>query len=49
MIKTERLYITEPTLDMLESVHLNSLDEDNRKFNTDEVFETMKDAKDTTE
>lgn len=49
MIKTERLYITELTLDMLESVHLNSLDEDNRKFNTDEVFEAMEDAKDTAE
>ena len=49
MIKTERLYITYLTFDMVESVHLNSLDEDNRKFNTDEVFETMEDAKDTTE
>ena len=48
-IKTERLEITQFTLDMAEAVHLNSLDEDNRKFNTDEVFETMEDAKDTTE
>ena len=29
-IKTERLEITEFTLDMVEAVHLNSLDEDNR-------------------
>lgn len=47
MIKTERLYITKFKLDMAESVHLNSLDEDNRKFNPNEVFETMKDAQDT--
>lgn len=48
-IKTERLFITEFTLDMAEAVHLNSLDEDNRKFNPDEVFETIEDAKDTVE
>lgn len=47
MIKTERLYITEFTLDMVEAVHLNSLDEDNRRFNPDEVFETIEDAQDT--
>ena len=49
MIKTERLYITEFTLDMVEAVHLNSLDKDNRKFNPNEVFETMEDAQDTVE
>ncbi len=48
-IKTERLEITEFTLDMVEAVHLNSLDEDNRKFNPNEVFETMEDAQDTVE
>lgn len=48
-IKTERLEITEFTLDMVEAVHLNSLDEDNRKFNPDEVFETMEDAQGTVE
>ena len=48
-IKTERLFITKFTLDMAEAVHLNSLDEDNRKFNPDEVFETLEDAKDTVE
>lgn len=49
MMKTERLYITEFTLDMVEAVHINSLDEDNRKFNPNEVFETMEDAQDTVE
>lgn len=48
-IKTERLEITEFTLDMVEAVHLNSLDEDNRKFNPNEVFETMEEAQDTVE
>lgn len=48
-IKTERLEITKFTLDIAEAVHLNSLDEDNRKFNPDEVFETIEDAKDTVE
>ena len=43
-IKTERLFITKFTLEMAEAVHLNSLDEDNRKFNPDEVFETLEDA-----
>lgn len=40
-IKTERLIITEFTMDMAEAVHLNSLDEDNRRFVPDEVFETI--------
>ena len=48
-IKTDRLEITEFTLDMVEAVHLNSLDEDNRKFNPNEVFETMEIAQDTVE
>ena len=48
-IKTERLLITEFTLDMVETVHINSLDEDNRKFNPDEVFETIEDAQGTVE
>lgn len=48
-IETERLIITEFTEDMAEAVHLNSLDEDNRKFNPNEVFETIEDAKDTVE
>lgn len=48
-IRTEQLEITEFTLDMVEAVHLNSLDEDNRKFNPNEVFETIEDAQDTVE
>ncbi|MCL2530048.1 MAG: GNAT family N-acetyltransferase [Coriobacteriia bacterium] len=40
-IKTQRLYITEFDKSMAESVHLNSLDEDNRRFIPDEVFETV--------
>lgn len=48
-IKTDRLLITEFTADMAEAVHLNSLDEDNRRFNPNEVFETVEDAKETVE
>ena len=48
-IKTERLIITEFTMDMAQAVHENSLDEDNRRFVPDEVFETVEDAKDTLE
>ncbi len=39
-IETERLVITEFTLDMARAVHLGSLDEDTRRFLPDEVFET---------
>lgn len=48
-IETERLIITEFDLSMAESVHRNSLDEDNRRFVPDEVFETVEDAKETIE
>jgi RimJ/RimL family protein N-acetyltransferase len=48
-IKTERLFITEFTLDMAQAVHINSLDEENRRFNPDEVFETVEDARETVE
>ncbi len=48
-IKTDRLFITEFTMDMAQAVHENSLDEDNRKFNPDEVFETLEDAQGTVE
>ena len=34
-------------MDMAEAVHLNSLDEDNRRFVPDEVFETVEEAADT--
>ena len=46
-IETERLIITDFTEDMAQSVHENSLDEDNRRFVPDEVFETVEDALDT--
>ena len=46
-IDTERLIITEFTMDMAEAVPLNSLDEDNRRFVPDEVFETVEEAADT--
>lgn len=48
-IETERLIITEFTFNMADAVHLNSLDEDNRRFNPNEVFETIEIAKDTVE
>lgn len=48
-IETDRLIITEFTIDMVEAVHLNSLDDDTRRFVPDEVFETMEDAQDTVE
>ncbi len=43
-IRTERLTITRFTPDMAQAVHENSLDEDNRRFVPDEVFETVEDA-----
>ncbi|MCQ2182561.1 MAG: GNAT family N-acetyltransferase [Bacteroidales bacterium] len=49
MIETERLIITEFTLDMAETVQVNSVDEDNRRFVPDEVWETVEDAEDTLE
>jgi len=48
-IETERLIITKFDLSMAESVHRNSLDEDNRRFVPDEVFETVEDARETIE
>lgn len=48
-IETERLTIAEFTLDMAEDVHQNSLDEDNRRFVPDEVFETIEEAWETVE
>ncbi len=46
-IITDRLIITEFDESMAERVHLNSLDEDNRKFVPDEVFETVEEAHNT--
>lgn len=48
-IETDRLLITDFTPDMAEDVHLNSLDEDTRRFVPDEVFETIEDARETVE
>ena len=48
-LETERLTITEFTPDMAQAVHENSLDEDNRRFVPDEVFETVDDAAETIE
>lgn len=47
--ETERLVITKFDLSMAECVHKNSLDEDNRRFVPDEVFETVEEAKETIE
>ena len=44
-IETERLVITEFSPDMAREVHENSLDEDNRRFVPDEVFETVEEAR----
>lgn len=48
-IETTRLRICEFTPDMAQAVHLNSLDEDNRRFVPDEVFETVEEARETVE
>ena len=47
LLETERLTITEFKPDMAQAVHENSLDEDNRRFVPDEVFETVEDAAET--
>jgi len=49
LLETERLIITEFKPDMARVVHENSLDEDNRRFVPDEVFETEEDAAETIE
>lgn len=46
-LETERLTITEFTPEMARAVHENSLDEDNRRFLPDEVFETEEEAAET--
>ena len=46
-IETERLIITEFTMDMARSVQENSVDEDNRRFVPDEVWETVEEAAET--
>ena len=49
LLETERLTITESNPDMAQAVHENSLDEDNRRFAPDEIFETVEDAAETIE
>ncbi|NLL38178.1 MAG: GNAT family N-acetyltransferase [Clostridiales bacterium] len=44
-IRSQRLYIGELDESLAESVHKNSLDEDNRRFVPDEVFETIDEAR----
>lgn len=46
-IETPRLLIREFTPDMAQAVHENSLDEDNRCFVPDEVWETVEEAAET--
>ena len=46
-IKAKRPYITEFKESMAESTHLNSLDDDNRRFVPDEVFEFLDEAQKT--
>lgn len=48
-IDTERLTIKEFDLSMAKDVHENSLDDDNRRFVPDEVFETEDAARETIE
>ena len=45
LISTERLTITEFNKNMAQTLHENSLDEDNRRFVPDEVFETVEEAR----
>lgn len=47
LVETERLTITEFTPAMAQVVRENSLDEDNRRFVPDEVWETVEEAEET--
>ena len=49
IIETERLMITEFTLDMAQVVQENSMDDNNRRFVPDEVWETVEEAEETLE
>lgn len=46
-IETESLIITEFTPEMAKAVQENSIDEDNRRFVPDEVWETVEEAEKT--
>ena len=48
-IETERLIITEFTMDMAQAIQENSVDEDNRRFVPDEVWETVEEVEETLE
>lgn len=48
-LETERLLITEFTMDMAQVVQENSVDEDNKRFVPDEVWETAEETKETLE
>ncbi len=49
LIETERLIITEFTMDMAQAVQENSVDEDNKRFVPDEVWESVEEVKETLE
>ena len=49
LIETERLTITEFTMDMAQAVQENSVDEDNKRFVPDEVWESVKEVEETLE
>ena len=49
LIETGRLMITEFTMDMAKAVQANSVDDDNRRFVPDEVWETVEEAEETLE
>ena len=49
LIETDRLLIAEFTMDMAKAVQANSVDEDNRRFVPDEVWETVEEVEETLE
>ena len=49
LIETDRLIITEFTMDMASVVQENSVDEDNKRFVPDEVWETVEEVEETLE
>lgn len=49
LIETERLMITEFSMDMAQAVQENSVDDDNRRFVPDEVWETLEETEETLE
>lgn len=49
LIETGRLIITEFTMDMAQAVQENSVDEDNKRFVPDEVWESVEEVEETLE